>query len=97
MSCPDHRPSSGDQAAAGQQEQPLAIMWFELLLIAAFLTPSLVLMALMNPQLFRDSPARRTVVVLVLGDIGRSPRMMYHAESFAKLGWETYLVGYAGE
>ncbi|KZT68760.1 glycosyltransferase family 33 protein [Daedalea quercina L-15889] len=38
----------------------------------------------------------RSVAILVLGDIGRSPRMMYHAESFASIGFETYLVGYAG-
>jgi beta-1,4-mannosyltransferase len=42
------------------------------------------------------TPAMRTVAVLVLGDIGRSPRMMYHAESFAKSGFVTVLVGYKG-
>lgn len=39
----------------------------------------------------------RTVTILVLGDIGRSPRMMYHAESFARSGWHTFLIGYGGE
>lgn len=39
----------------------------------------------------------RSVAIVVLGDIGRSPRMMYHAESFASIGFETYLIGYAGE
>jgi len=39
----------------------------------------------------------KTVAVVVLGDLGRSPRMMYHAQSFAKAGWEVYLVGYAGQ
>lgn len=38
----------------------------------------------------------RSVVVFVLGDVGRSPRMMYHAESFANNGFETYIVGYRG-
>ncbi|KAH9931275.1 glycosyltransferase family 33 protein [Fomitopsis serialis] len=38
----------------------------------------------------------RSVAILVLGDIGRSPRMMYHAESFASIGFETYVIGYAG-
>jgi beta-1,4-mannosyltransferase len=38
----------------------------------------------------------RSVAILVLGDVGRSPRMMYHAESFAKLHFETFLVGYKG-
>ena len=43
------------------------------------------------------STSRRTVAILVLGDIGRSPRMMYHAESFAKHNFETYLIGYGGK
>ncbi|KAI8983197.1 mannosyltransferase [Trametes punicea] len=42
------------------------------------------------------NPALRSVAVLVLGDIGRSPRMMYHAESFATNRFQTYLVGYRG-
>ncbi|TFK47946.1 glycosyltransferase family 33 protein [Heliocybe sulcata] len=41
-------------------------------------------------------PMLRSVAILVLGDVGRSPRMMYHAESFAKHGFETYPVGYKG-
>ncbi|KAK7468495.1 mannosyltransferase [Stygiomarasmius scandens] len=44
----------------------------------------------------RNEHSLRTVAVLVLGDIGRSPRMMYHAESFAENGFMTYLVGYGG-
>ncbi|KAK7688235.1 hypothetical protein QCA50_008605 [Cerrena zonata] len=38
----------------------------------------------------------RSVAILVLGDIGRSPRMMYHSESFAENGFETYIVGNKG-
>ncbi|KAI0079046.1 glycosyltransferase family 33 protein [Panus rudis PR-1116 ss-1] len=41
-------------------------------------------------------PALRSVAILVLGDIGRSPRMMYHAESFAENEFETYLIGNKG-
>lgn len=44
----------------------------------------------------RCRPSPRSVAILVLGDVGRSPRMMYHAESFAKLQFETFLVGYQG-
>eukprot|EP00434_Breviolum_minutum_P030963 symbB.v1.2.027383.t1/scaffold2713.1/size74948/3 len=36
------------------------------------------------------------VGVIVLGDIGRSPRMQYHATSLAKHGCEVSLIGYAG-
>lgn len=45
---------------------------------------------------YRKTPALRTVAILVLGDIGRSPRMMYHAESFARNEYETFLIGYRG-
>ncbi|KAF2007793.1 glycosyltransferase family 33 protein [Amniculicola lignicola CBS 123094] len=36
----------------------------------------------------------RTVQIVVLGDIGRSPRMQYHASSIAKHGARVYLIGY---
>ena len=41
-------------------------------------------------------PSYRTVAVVVLGDIGRSPRMMYHAESFASHNFNTYVIAYKG-
>lgn len=41
--------------------------------------------------------AGRTTQVVVLGDIGRSPRMQYHAISIAKHGGKVYLVGYQGK
>ncbi|KAG9193710.1 beta-1,4-mannosyltransferase [Alternaria panax] len=36
----------------------------------------------------------RSVQVVVLGDIGRSPRMQYHALSIAKHGGKVFLIGY---
>lgn len=36
------------------------------------------------------------VQVLVLGDIGRSPRMQYHALSLAKHGGHVQIIGYLG-
>lgn len=47
----------------------------------------------------KHSPAARESVrvqVLVLGDIGRSPRMQYHALSIARHGGKVDLVGYNG-
>lgn len=38
----------------------------------------------------------KSVQVVVLGDIGRSPRMQYHAISLAKCGFCVDLVGFAG-
>lgn len=46
------------------------------------------------------TPARwkqgKTVQIVVLGDIGRSPRMQYHALSIAKHGGRVFLIGYKG-
>ncbi|KAJ2385446.1 mannosyltransferase, partial [Coemansia sp. RSA 2559] len=38
----------------------------------------------------------KAIAVLVLGDIGHSPRMQYHALSLARAGHSVELVGYAG-
>lgn len=43
------------------------------------------------------SPESVRVQVLVLGDIGRSPRMQYHALSIAKHGGSVDLIGYNGK
>jgi beta-1,4-mannosyltransferase len=46
-----------------------------------------------DPLAFKQG---RTVQVVVLGDIGRSPRMQYHALSIAKHGGRVFLIGYQG-
>jgi beta-1,4-mannosyltransferase len=40
---------------------------------------------------------KTTVQVLVLGDIGRSPRMQYHALSIARGGGQVDIIGYLGK
>ncbi|KAK9477994.1 hypothetical protein V1514DRAFT_332553 [Lipomyces japonicus] len=37
---------------------------------------------------------RKRAIVLVLGDIGRSPRMQYHVLSLVETGFEVYFCGY---
>ena len=37
---------------------------------------------------------RKRILIIVLGDVGRSPRMQYHALSFAKEGFAVDLVGF---
>lgn len=39
---------------------------------------------------------RKYACVVVLGDIGRSPRMQYHSISLAKAGYFVDVVGYNG-
>ncbi|KAJ7071359.1 mannosyltransferase [Mycena amicta] len=44
----------------------------------------------------RNRHSLRSVAIVVLGDIGRSPRMMYHAESFAEHNFYTEIICYGG-
>lgn len=44
-----------------------------------------------------SSDSKTRIQVLVLGDIGRSPRMQYHALSVAKHGGQVNIIGYHGE
>lgn len=46
----------------------------------------------------RSKPSHKpSAQILVLGDIGRSPRMQYHALSIANHGGEVQLIGYQGK
>lgn len=44
----------------------------------------------------KNSSTKR-ICILVLGDIGRSPRMQYHALSCAQNGYEVDLIGFGGK
>ena len=44
----------------------------------------------------RKDLSKTRICILVLGDIGRSPRMQYHALSCAKAGYQVDLVGFGG-
>ena len=49
-------------------------------------------------QMGPSAAAPRSIAVVVLGDVGRSPRMQYHTASLASLPrTRVSLVGYAGE
>ncbi len=56
---------------------------------------------LFGPSQYEDPKSKpgeaTTVQILVLGDIGRSPRMTYHALSVAKHGGRVDLIGYLGK
>ncbi|CAG5131372.1 unnamed protein product [Candidula unifasciata] len=59
-----------------------------------FYTPIVFVLLYILVNLLVKAP--RNVCIVVLGDIGRSPRMQYHALSFAREGFRVYLVGYPG-
>jgi len=71
------------------KELPIHAVLF--LLALGFLTWKAL--SFIHPQ---NQHTLRSVAILVLGDIGRSPRMMYHAKSFAENNFETDLIGYHG-
>ncbi|KAJ1873593.1 mannosyltransferase [Coemansia sp. RSA 990] len=48
------------------------------------------------PSFQPENASGKRIAVLVLGDIGRSPRMQYHALSLAQAGHHVDLIGYAG-
>ena len=50
-----------------------------------------------NKHQRRHNLQKYHVVVIVLGDLGRSPRMQYHALSLLQEGHDVTLVGYHGE
>lgn len=44
-----------------------------------------------------ENPEDEHIQILVVGDVGRSPRMQYHALSVAKHGRNVDIVGYKGD
>ncbi|KAI0799082.1 family 33 glycosyltransferase [Xylaria sp. FL0064] len=75
---------------------PLAIiLWFT---FGGLFIATLAVLILLPSRYERPSTtsgnASVSVQILVLGDIGRSPRMQYHASSIARHGGTVHLIGY---
>ncbi len=51
----------------------------------------------MSIMVQQKDEGRKHFVVIVLGDVGRSPRMQYHALSLLEHGHNVSLIGYSGE
>ncbi|AGO12912.1 AaceriADL338Cp [[Ashbya] aceris (nom. inval.)] len=50
------------------------------------------------PYLFYHNKTKsKRIAIYVLGDLGHSPRICYHARSFSAAGWEVELCGYMEE
>lgn len=70
--------------------------WFWILVGIYFSLPIIaykVLPLLTTPKSNRHGK-RRSIALFVLGDLGHSPRMCYHASSFSKLDYDVNLCGY---
>ncbi|CAJ2514294.1 Uu.00g024130.m01.CDS01 [Anthostomella pinea] len=65
--------------------------------IGGLLTALAVALTMLPSRYVKQSPASNqsvSVQILVLGDIGRSPRMQYHALSVARHGGKVDIIGY---
>lgn len=72
-----------------------------LISVAFCISSALTILILLLPSQYeppsaQDQP-RPSVQILVLGDIGRSPRMQYHALSIARHGGQVVIIGYKGK
>ena len=65
-------------------------------LLLGILVVLLVLLKLFRHVQTSRRNGSKSIAIVVLGDIGRSPRMLYHATSFAERGFRTYIVAYSG-
>ncbi|KDE04023.1 hypothetical protein MVLG_05524 [Microbotryum lychnidis-dioicae p1A1 Lamole] len=68
------------------------------ILLGLALLPTVPLVLLSLPLLSRSRRRvkPRSIAVVVLGDIGHSPRMLYHAQSLVDHGFHTTIVAYKG-
>ena len=68
-----------------------------LVLLAALAIVGIVIFVSPTSYAPAASPKDDRYQVVVLGDLGRSPRMQYHALSIVKSGAKVDLVGYKGK
>ncbi|KDN52053.1 glycosyltransferase family 33 protein [Tilletiaria anomala UBC 951] len=77
----------------------LALIFLFVIILLGLLMPTLFFLwisAFRSRSTTNSASLKRSAAVVVLGDIGRSPRMCYHVESLAHEGWKVGIVGYAG-
>ncbi len=67
-----------------------------LLTVLVIVSTLITLVLLLLPSRRDASDQRCSVQIVVLGDLGRSPRMQYHALSVANHGGVVQLIGFRG-
>lgn len=97
----NHHHNLRDLSRTGQEEFPpfsliAAMMVATLVLVLVVIVSALLALAVYAiPS--RTQPRKGSVQIVVLGDIGRSPRMQYHALSILQHGGNVDFVGYLGK
>lgn len=65
-------------------------------LTAVLMGPIAILLLFVHWLRGRKKSTKPRICIVVLGDVGRSPRMQYHALSCAKAGFQVELLGFGG-
>lgn len=74
---------------------PLIVLWLSIPLLYTVYGRILYVQRIRKRRSSQKiTPNINEVVIVVLGDLGHSPRMTYHARSFQKLGYQVNLCGY---
>lgn len=89
-----HSVYSDSLMSALEEWLPLLVLFSTVISLCMFLLPSQYRNESKAPV--RDGKGRPRFQILVLGDIGRSPRMQYHALSIARHGGLVDLIGFQG-
>ena len=66
---------------------------FAILFLCGVLIATLLILVSLK---WRDCDGDKVVMVVVLGDVGRSPRMQYHCLSLVQNNFTVELVGFSG-
>ena len=67
-----------------------------MMLYAILIALAIISLTIIYLTFFSQNIDNNHACIIVLGDIGRSPRSMYHALSFAENGYKVTLIGYGG-
>ncbi|SCV04399.1 LANO_0G09956g1_1 [Lachancea nothofagi CBS 11611] len=70
---------------------------FVLWLLALYVFIPVVCYVVVPFLFYGDRTLKKRIIICVLGDIGHSPRMCYHARSFSDQGWQVEFCGYLEE
>ena len=82
----------GDNYSVIQDSAMLGVIVYTFFVIFTLIVSVILLAALK----WREEDGKGRVAVIVLGDLGRSPRMQYHALSLCREGYDVEFVGYGG-
>jgi hypothetical protein len=74
----------------------MAVSTWAVVAAALFGIVVLIIFTALYARSIVQTPKPRRVAVLVLGDVGRSPRTQNHAVSLASAGWDVDLIGFKG-